>query len=122
MPSNQLQAALYSLLVPQEILNHFEITGLKDRTTDITIEITEKLDQIPEKLRNKKYVLDGYMHVLELQSYPLQGKSCYLKLKRRRWKERGSDGKQSYWNEYGFAAEGTKATKSFGAFLKEYLS
>ena len=82
--------------------------------------MTEKPDLIPEKLKGKEPVLNGYLHELELQTYPIQGKSCYLRLRRRRWKEKGTDGKQSYWNEYDFAAEGTKATKAFGAFLKEY--
>lgn len=122
LPSNHLQTELNSLLVPEEILKDFEITRVFQRTSEITIELTEQPDKIPEGLKGKEPVLDGYMSVLELQSYPIQGKSCYLKLKRRRWKEKGTDGKQSYWNDYSFAAEGTKATKAFGAFLKEYLS
>ena len=107
---DQLQLHLSSLLVPKEILDDFEITSIVDKSTNITIMLTEKPDRIPEKLKGKESVLNGYMHDLELQTYPLQGKSCYLKLRRRRWKEKGSDGKQAYWNEYNYAAEGTKAT------------
>jgi hypothetical protein len=117
---DQLQFKLYSLLVSKEILLYFEITKVKEHTSDVTIELTEKPELIPEKLKGKEAVLNGYLHELELQTYPIQGKSCHLKLIRRRCKEKGSDGKQSYWNEYDFATEGTKATKAFGAFLKEY--
>lgn len=119
---NQILAELYSLLVPKEILIDFEITGVINRITDVTIELTEKPVKIPEKLLGKDPVHDGFMNDLELQNYPVQGKSCYLKIKKRRWKEKGSNGSQSFWNEYSFTAEGTKATKDFGAFLKEYLS
>jgi hypothetical protein len=119
---DQLQAKLYSLLVSKEILNYFEITNVVEQSTSITINLTEKPDLIPEKLKGKEPVLNGYLHDQDLQSYPVQGKSCHLVLRRRRWKEKGTDGKQCYWNEYDFAAEGTKATKAFGAFLKEYYT
>jgi hypothetical protein len=117
---DQLQAQLWSLLVPKEILIYFEIIRVVELATKISIYLTEKQDLIPEKLKGKEPVLNGYLNDLELQTYPIQGKSCHLVLRRRRWKEQGTDGRQSYWNEYDFAAEGTKATKAFGAFLKEY--
>jgi hypothetical protein len=90
---DQLQFQLYSLLVSKEILKFFEITGVTEKSTNITIYLTEKADLIPEKLKGKEAVLNGYLHELEVQTYPIQGKSCYLNLKRRRWKEKGTDGK-----------------------------
>lgn len=59
------------------------------------------------------------MNTIELNSFPISGKRCFLKLTRRKWKIRGSDGSKSYINTYDFTLEGTKATKSFGSFLKE---
>lgn len=119
---NQLQSQLLSLLVPEEILVNFEVHEIKDKSSNITIELIEKAERIPELLKGKKAVLDGFISNLELRTFPIRLKRCYLKLKRRRWKEQGTDGKQSYWNEYDFAAQGTKATKAFGAFLKEIHS
>lgn len=109
---------LYRLLIPAEILEHFEISGLTEREADITVTLTEKADIVPAALRGKEVVLNGFLNKLELQGFPIQAKPFYLQLVRRRWKEQGSS-EASYHNEYDFAAAGTKATKAFGAFLKD---
>ena len=111
----------YHLIIPSDILKFFEVSDVKEREEDITITLIEKADNLPINSTGKALVLNGYMNPLELLHYPIQGKSFYLHLIRRRWKEQGSDGKPSYFNEYDFAAEGTKSTKTFGAFLKENL-
>ena len=118
-PSDDIQAQLYSLVIPQEILEHFEVTSVTERENAVTIVLIEKVSNIHKNISSSEAVLNGYMNQLELQSFPIQAKSCYLQLLRRRWKKKGSDGTQSYYNEYDFAASGTKSTKAFGAFLKE---
>jgi hypothetical protein len=82
------------------------------------IELIEKESLVPEALNGKQISLDGYMNATTLQHYPQMGKHYYIHLKRRRWKEKGVVASKSYHNEYSFTAEGTMATKSFGAFLK----
>jgi hypothetical protein len=109
---------LHSLLVPQEILNSFTITSIEEKEEDLFIYLVEKEDCIPEK--NIDLVLNGYLNPVELNSFPIAGKRCYLRLTRRKWKLRRSDGSKSYTNTYDFALEGTKATKLFGSFLKEF--
>jgi hypothetical protein len=118
MQKEELQRRLFSLLIPEEILVSFEIENIKESEEVIEIELVEK-ELIPTQLIGKQAVLNGYMNPIELQSYPIQGRKCYLKLKRRRWKQRGTTDSTNCHNEYDFAAEGTKATKMFGAFLKE---
>jgi hypothetical protein len=109
---------MYSLFIPLEILSSFEVVNVTEHSTNITIDLTEKESLVPPSLKGKEYSLNGFFNPLELQSFPVNAKECYLRLTRRRWKEKGNDG-HSYYNEYDFAAAGTKATKSFGAFLKE---
>lgn len=111
----------YHLIVPSDILMYFEVTDVMEREEDITLTLIEKSDYLPVNSTGKSLVLNGYMHPLELSHFPIQGKSFYLRLIRRRWKEQNTVERQSYFNEYDFAAEGTKATKTFGAFLKENL-
>lgn len=118
---NQQSLSAYHLIIPSEILNFFEVTDVKETLESITIILKEKTDHLPVTSAVKPLVLNGYMNPLELLHYPIQGKSCYLRLLRRRWKEEGTAGKPSYFNEHDFAAQGTKATKTFGAFLKENL-
>jgi len=118
----ELQTELLLMFVPEDILAHFVLQRIIKKSSSYTVELDEKADRTPVELKGKIAVLDGYLNIIELQSFPIQAKKCYLRLRRRRWKEQGTDGKQSYWNDYDFAAEGTKATKAFGDFLKEIHS
>lgn len=113
---SSIQTHLYSLLVPQEILNSFDITTIEEKEEDLFIYLLEKDSCLP----NNDFVQNGYMNPVELNSFPIVGKRCFLRLTRRKWKLRGSDGSSSYTNTYDFALEGTKATKLFGSFLKEF--
>lgn len=115
---NSIQSHLYSLLVPEDILNSFEIATLEEKEDDIFIYLLEKVDCLPDS--SLDLVQNGFMNPVELNSFPVVGKRCFLRLTRRKWKERGSNGSQSFTNTYDFALEGTKATKLFGSFLKEF--
>jgi hypothetical protein len=110
---------LLELLVPPELLKSFELDSVNKYKDRYELEFTEKAERIPVELKGKKAVLNGYWNSLELQTFPIKGLPCYIKIKRRKWKEPG--GSESYGNNYNFDIEGTKATKEFGAFLKEYL-
>ena len=115
-----MHSDLASLLVPSDILEHFDYTGYEIKGNVYLIHLVEKDDtsHIPnEILRTGKAVLDGYMNPIELQTFPCQAKEVFLSLKRRRWKIKGSS--KGYHNSYQFHREGMKATKAFGAFLKE---
>ena len=116
----EMEKSLAKLLVPEYILEHFEYDHWEEVSGVIRIHLIEKNDpeHCPEPIKGKgECVLDGFMNPLELQTFPTQGKEVFLLLKRRRWKLKG--GKQSYYNNYSFNPKGMKATKEFGAFLKE---
>lgn len=104
-------------LLPKEWLSSFDVTGMKELKKEWQITLIEKEHLIPEKLKGKEVVQNGYMNPVEIEDYPLRGKTTYLKFVRRRWKEQG--GKEGFFNEYDFHPEGMKATKEFGSFLKE---
>lgn len=114
---NSIQAHLYSLLIPEEILTSFKIDSITEKEEDLFIYLTEKESCLPST--DVDLVQNGFMNPLELNSFPIAGKRCFLMLKRRKWKLRGIDGSSSYTNTYNFTLEGTKATRSFGSFLKE---
>jgi hypothetical protein len=111
---------LIKLFVPDYILEHFEYESLTELSGVIRIVLVEKQDpeHLPKSILNKGQVVsDGFMNPLELQTFPTKGKEVFLLLKRRRWKIKGSS--KSYFNTYDFHQEGMKATREFGAFLKE---
>jgi hypothetical protein len=110
---------LVRLIVPDELLKSFTVSNFKEWGDRFEIILTEKEYLIPEALKGKPVVMDGYWNALELQTFPQKGKACFLKLIRRKWKESG--GTKGYGNSYHYNSDGTKATEDFGAFLKEHL-
>jgi hypothetical protein len=115
-----MEKEIISLFVPDYISAHFEYERLEEISGVIRIYLTEKKDpnHYPTSILGKgKRSLNGFMNPIELQTFPAQGKEVFLLLKRRRWKLDGSN--TSYFNNYTFNENGMKATKEFGAFLKE---
>lgn len=110
---------IINLIIPQEILKSFEVIDLEEQVGATVIILHEKQTLVPLALSGKTAVLDGFCNPIELLHFPLNFKKLYLKLYRRRWKEKGQN--KHYSNEYEFHLMGMKATKSFGAFLKESL-
>jgi len=115
-----MDISLQELLVPKEILLHFDFDRVEKVSGIYRIHLVEKKDaaHIPKTILYKgRAVLDGYMNPLELQTFPTKGTEVFLLLKRRKWKEKISA--KSHFNIYEFTKQGLKATKEFGAFLKE---
>lgn len=115
-----MQTDLIHLLVPENILEHFEYEHYEEISGVIRIHLVEKSDpnHYPKAIIGKgKRSHNGYMNPIEIQTFPTQAKEVFLVLRRRRWKL--SDNDKSYYNDYDFCEQGMKATKEFGAFLKE---
>ena len=111
---------LIDLIVPSEITAHFVFESYEEVSGVYVIHMTEKDDVShihKELLHDGKAVLDGYMNPIDLQTYPLKGKEVFIRLRRRRWKKKGTS--KGYSNTYQFNESGIKATREFGAFLKE---
>lgn len=120
MPKKDLSKELLKLIAPKEITDNFLLIEIAESVSNITLYFEEKEEKIPEELKGKEVVLDGYLNTLELQTFPLKDKTVYIALRRRRWKEKGTNEK-NYSNTYDLHFEGMKTTKEFGAFLKEEL-
>jgi hypothetical protein len=67
-------------------------------------------------LEGKNVVLDGFCNPLSILTHGFSLRRIYLIIKRRRWKEAGSD--PHYSNDYDLQAEEIKMTPHFAAFLK----
>jgi len=105
------------LLVPQDILADFIIVDVKELREEILIFLEEKPDKIPSELHGKDVVLDGFYDSIDLISGVLMEQVIYLRIKRRRWKERGNT--KHFHNQYDHQLQGMKTTKRFADFLKE---
>jgi len=116
----KLYLDIVGLIAPGEISKNFEIVLINEKRESITIVFEEKANLIPQGLKGKDAVLDGFLNPVDLQTFPLKDKTVYLSIKRRRWKERGKTDK-SYHNTYNLHRRGMKTTNEFGDFLKEEL-
>lgn len=116
----EMEKSLQELLIPSYILAHFEFEKVEELGGVYRLHLLEKHDvnHIPKGLIHKgKAVLNGFTNPIELQTYPIKGQEAFLYLTRRRWKLIGTS--ESSQNTYDFTQTGMKATKEFGAFLKE---
>lgn len=117
MKTNTVQR-LHGLLFPEPISSHFEAEDIKEFSEHIEIRLEELAELVPKELSESrgKIILDGFCNPVELQSFPLKGKAVYLKIYRRRWKEK--DTSCHYSNSYTLHPQGVKATADFASFLK----
>lgn len=117
METTSILEQVLRIIIPEEIVKNFQFKELKETKDAIELYMVEKEESIPKSLENKEVVFDGFCNPIELQSFPQKGKTFYIKVIRRRWKEKRST--VSYSNDYELHYEGMKATKEFGDFLKE---
>lgn len=107
----------YKILIPEEYLADFEVNYIENKPQEWIIELVEKEEKIPKELQGKEVVLDGYCNEVDILTHAFSLKKIYLRLIRRRWKEKG--GTQAYSNEYNLHVPGMKTTREFRDFLKE---
>jgi hypothetical protein len=117
-PVEGLYATVSKMLVPEFILEDFDIYGATESTKKWVIELREKEGRIPEALRFvADVVFDGYCNPIETLSHSFVCKPVYLQLYRRRYKQSNKD--EHFSNAYDFTLKGLKMVPELGVFLKE---
>ena len=114
---NDLLYQAIKIFIPEEYLLDFEVNYIEELPTEWVIELVEKADRVPKALKDKEVVLDGYCNEIDILTHAFSLKKIYLRLIRRRWKEKGTN--KHYSNEYGLHIPGMKTTREFRDFLKE---
>ena len=107
---------LIGLMLPEGMLDYFEITKAERNTDAYTLHLAE-LNIVPEDYKNNKLVSKGFYEPITVQDFPLRGKACYLAVKRRRWLN--EDTGSVVMRDWNMVAKGTRMTAEFAAFLKE---
>lgn len=118
--TTELTNELIKLIAPGVIGENFLVKSIEEKSEMITIYFEEKSELVPKELHGKEVVRDGFMNPVVLQTFPLKDKAVYLSVRRRRWKEKGSQ-ESGFSNNYDLYRQGMKTTKEFGDFLKEKL-
>ena len=117
-PVDSLFLTTSKMLVPEFILEDFEIYGAQEFTDRWVIEMREKEGRIPAELQgSREVVFDGYCAPIDTLSHSFVCKPIYLRIYRRRYKRSKSD--IHYSNTYDFTLKGMKMVPEMGFFLKE---
>lgn len=115
---DELFSTISRMLVPEYILENFEIYGAEESPSCWTIELREKEGLIPSELKDcQDVVFDGYTNPIETLSHSFVCKPIYLKVYRRRYKQSGSN--KHYSNTYDLTLKGVKMVPELGFFLKD---
>lgn len=109
------QKEILSLLLPEGLLDYFEVIHADKRPDFYAIYLEEK-NQPPEQYNDNKLVSKGFYEPVTIQDFPLRGKACYLMVKRRRWTN--LDTGEIVVRDWDLVAKGTRITAEFAAFLK----
>lgn len=108
------QEEILRILLPEGILNFFTVTQIENTPALYKIFLEEK--NIPPENIEGKLVSKGFCEPISIQDFPLRGKACFLKVKRRRWTN--LDTGEIVSRDWDLVANGTRMTSEFAAFLK----
>lgn len=112
--------ALIGEILPSKLLDHFEITDVRnvaDKNGDLDIEIhLDERNILPSGYSKVAYESKGFISTKRVQDFPLRGKAVYLVIRRRRWRHKKT--KEEIKSDYSFIAVGSKLTIELADFLK----
>ena len=110
-----MQTSGFELLLPEGVLDYFEITQVVQQEKELSI-VLEERNVIPEEYVGRKLESKGFYEDSRVQDFPLRGKAVYLIVKRRRWIDKTTG--DIVFRHWELVAKGTRTTQEFATFLK----
>lgn len=111
-----LYKELVSYLLPEGVLDYFELADVNKEGEHLHIYLEEK-DEIPEEYKNQAYRSNGFMQERKIRDFSIREQVVTLHVKRRRWLLTNSS--QKVKRDWNIVAPGTSMTKDLAAFFKE---
>ena len=105
-------------ILPQEIVEHFDLIGIDTRGEQLYFSLDEKHIPPPEH-SDKQLESKGFLPPVQISDFPIREKAVILYVRRRKWKDKKTG--KTYTRSWELKAEGTSYTKEFASFLKEIL-
>ena len=118
-----MEKELISNVLPAGLLEHFIIKDvlllgdIKTKKIFFEICLEEKNEILVDGVDKNNYESKGFSECI-LQDFPIRGRPVYLKIRRRRWRDK-KDSRITIRNDFSFVAEGSGFTKELSAFLKD---
>jgi hypothetical protein len=107
-------------MLPEGLEPYFDIYGFEKSEDVFRIILVEK-NIIPKDLPTQyhgKKVINSVLNDLLIDDFPIQGKKGEILIRKRSWKFKGVEG--MYSRDLKFCCKGTRISKGFAAFLKEF--
>lgn len=110
-----METSGWEFLLPEGILDYFEVTAV-EKTKDQYLITLEEKNLYPGEFAGQKLSSKGFLEEITVKDFPIRGRACYLRVRRRRWlnEELG----KVVSRDWELVAKGTRMTKEFAAFLK----
>ncbi|MBE9460552.1 ISAon1 family transposase N-terminal region protein [Dyadobacter subterraneus] len=107
--------ALVRFLLPEGILDYFELSKIVEGLTGLNIYLEEK-NLPPTEYNDQKLESKGFLPEVYIQDFPIRNQKVTLCIKRRRWEVKATGGIIS--RDWNLVQQGTRMTKEFADFLK----
>ncbi len=107
-------------ILPDGLELYFDIQGFEKDDLKFRIILVEKNivpSNLPDRYHGKK-AINSVLNDLVIDDFPIQGKKGEILIRKRSWKFEGVEG--MYSRNLEFCFEGTRISKKFAAFLKEF--
>ena len=108
-------ATLVRLLLPEGILEYFELTDVAQTPIGLNIHLEEK-NIPPAGYQKEQLESKGFLPETAIQDFPIRGHKVALCIKRRRWEVK--QGGQIITRDWNLVRKGARMTTEFGTFLK----
>ena len=112
---DQLQS-LARFILPEDILDNFDIIGIQQLGEVLHIRLDEQ-PILPEGYNNESISSNGFFPESQVYDFPIRDRKVVLHIRRRRWREKETG--KSISRELTLTSKGTRYTISFASFLKE---
>ena len=107
--------ALVRFLLPEGILEYFELSKIVEGLTGLNIFLEEK-NLPPAEYQGQKLESKGFLPEIHIQDFPIRNQRVTLCIKRRRWEVKESG--EIVSRDWELVQKGTRMTKEFADFLK----
>jgi hypothetical protein len=107
--------ALVRFLLPEGILDYFELSKIVEGLTGLNIYLEEK-NLPPSEYQDQKLESKGFLPEIYIQDFPIRNQKVTLCIKRRRWEVR--EGGEIISRDWDLVQKGTRMTREFADFLK----
>lgn len=106
---------LVRLILPEGILEYFELTNVSHTETGLNIYLEEK-NLAPSGYEKSQLESKGFLPETAIQDFPIRGHKVALCIKRRRWEIKASG--EIITRDWALVRKGARMTTEFGTFLK----